>query len=603
MSKKLKVLALVLTTLLALGIFAGCKPQESTGNSSVSTQSEIVGGNQNDGGDENVSNVASDEGKDTSDINSATESAGKTNDTKKLVVSKTGWPITNKKVTFEIMGRTSANAADPAKMDMFTYMEKNTNVAIKYIPINENNIRERKTLALQSGDIPAAFTFAHNTFSDFELDKYSREGAFVDLSKYIKDYAPTIYKDIQDHPVQKALNYMSDGKLYTLPSKTNRADYTNYDHFLVINKAWLDTLGLDVPKTMTEFLEVMREFRDGDPNGNNQKDEIPFGQWNWGAGMILQSWGCHVGAGNLGIDNSYKVYFPLTTPNAKAACQFWYDFLNEGGLMDGSITGKNASGSWTEWQSHIKTGNVGCFQWSYLSPDRFPIDLLEDFVAMPVPTANFKNSSLNLPKAVNPYNSIPTRGKIIFTKACSSVPALLRYFDYLYTDDGIMVGNYGDPSNGLYTKLKNGNYKLTEKGEVAFSGLKHAPGWTMGLPEATAMINIKIEDSVKADTKRHTDWVNKTKAMYKKANQDTPALRMPSLMLTSDEIVKLRKFSDDFPSSGTAGLMSFYVQSKKNDLENWVTNVNGLEAKGLSGYVALYQKVVDRNKAYIKAWA
>ncbi len=603
MSKTLKVLAFALVTLLALGIFAGCKPQESTGNSSVSTQSEITDSNKNDGGDENVSEIAGGENDGTGDTSSQTSGSGDKVNNKKLVVNKTGWPITNKKVTFEIMGRASANAVDPGKMDMFTYMEKNTNVAIKYIPINENNIRERKTLALQSGDIPAAFTFAHNTFTDFELDKYSREGAFVDLSKYIKDYAPTIYADMEKNPVQKALNYMSDGKLYTLPSKTNRSDYTNYDHFLVINKSWLGALGLDIPKTMTEFLDTMREFRDGDPNGNNEKDEIPFGQWNWGANMILQSWGCHIGAGNLGIDNNYKVYFPLTSANAKAACQFWYDFVQEDGLMDTSVTGMNASGSWTEWQTHIRTGNVGCFQWSYLSPDRFPIDLLEDFVAMPVPTANFSNSSLKLPKAVNPYNSIPTRGKIIFTKACSSVPALLRYFDYLYTDDGIMVGNYGDPSNGLYTKLKNGNYKLSAKGEESFAGLKHAPGWLMGLPEATAMIDIKIEDSVKAETKRHTDWVNKTKAMYKKANQDNPALRMPSLMLTSEEIVKLRKFSDDFPSSDTAGLMSFYVDSKKNDLENWVSNVNALEAKGLSGYVALYQNVVNRNKEHIKPWA
>jgi ABC-type glycerol-3-phosphate transport system substrate-binding protein len=68
---------------------------------------------------------------------------------------------------------TQINAADPKKMSMFSYMEKNTNVAIKYIPVNENDIRERKTLALQSGDIPAAFAFTYNTFSDFELDKYS----------------------------------------------------------------------------------------------------------------------------------------------------------------------------------------------------------------------------------------------------------------------------------------------------------------------------------------------------------------------------------------------------------------------------------------------
>lgn len=595
MSKKFRILALVLALLLSLSIFAGCDKKPVNDGSSVMTQSEV-------GGTEDKNNAGENQGGDETDgTNSETTSKteSKVSNNKKVTVNKTGWPITDKKVTFEIMGRTSANAADPKKMSMFSYMEKNTNVAIKYIPINENDIRERKTLALQSGDIPAAFAFTYNTFSDFELDKYSREGAFVDVSKYLKDYAPTINSELEKYPVQKALNVAADGKIYTLPSKTPRSDYTNYDHYLNINKTWLDNLGLEVPKTADEFLAVMKAFRDDDPNGNNQKDEIPFGLWNWGAGWILSFWGSHVGAGNLAVDLNHKVYFPLTTSNAKAACQWWYDFLNEPGLMDGGIVGQNKSGSWTEFRTHIAKGNVGCFQWSYLGADNFPAELLKDFVAIPYPTANFKNSSLKLSASCQPYNSVPQRGKIIITKACTSVPALLRYFDYLFTDDGIMVGNYGDPAKGLYKKLSNGNYKLTEKGMVANAGLKEAPGWTMALPESTAMINIKIEDVTTAESKVYSDYSKAAKATYKKANQENPQIRLSGLMLTSDEIMKLRKFDSEFASSGTAGKMSYYVQSKNNALSNWVTDVQKFEAVGLNNYVKLYQSIVNRNKKFL----
>jgi len=593
MSKKFRIIALVLASILALSIFAGCDKKPVNDNSSVMTQSEVAGGD----------NSPVDKDEDTgSDVDTNSETTSK-NPSKvpgsKIDVNKTGWPITSKKVTFEVMGRTSANAADPKKMSMFSYMEKNTNVAIKYIPVNENDIRERKTLALQSGDIPAAFAFTYNTFSDFELDKYSREGAFVDVSKYLKDYAPTIYSELEKYPVQKALNQTADGKIYTLPSKTTRSDYTNYDHYLNINKVWLENLGLEIPKTADEFLNVMRAFRDDDPNGNNQSDEIPYAQWNWGAGWILSFWGCHVGAGNLGVDLNHKVYFPLTTSNAKAACQWWYDFVNEEGLMNREIVGENKSGSWTEFTSHISKGNVGAFQWSYLQADRFPSELLKDFVAIPYPTANFKNSNLKLSPSCQPYNSLPQRGKIILTKACSNVPALLRYFDYLFTDDGIMVGNYGDPAKGLYKKLSNGNYKLTDKGMVANAGLKEAPGWTMALPETTAMIKIKVEDTSTPETKVYKEYADAAKKTYKKANQENPQIRLSGLMLTSDEIMKLRKYSEDFPSSGTAGLMSYYVDSKNNALGNWVTDVQKLEAKGLSGYIKLYQAVVDRNKKFL----
>lgn len=521
---------------------------------------------------------------------SQTSASSKAND-----VNETGWPITNNKITFEIMGRTSANSADPSQMDMFTYLEKMTNVNIKYIGIEENYIRERKTLALQSGDLPDAFAFAHNTFSDFEIDKYSREGAFVELSQYLEKYAPAIYSELESNPIQKALNMTGDGKIYTLPQKAIRADAVSYDHWLNINKTWLDNLGLSIPQTTQEFMNVMRAFRDMDPNGNNQADEIPFALWNWGANSILRSWGVHVGAGNLGIDNNYNVYYPMTTANARAACQYWHDFLNEAGLMDGSIVGKNSSGSWAEFTSHISKGNVGCFEWSYLTADRFPSELLRDFVAIPIPTANFPNYSLNLPGAVNPYNSPIKRGSIIITKACRNVPALLRYLDYFYTDEGIMVGNYGDPSNGLYEKLSDGRYKLTQAGQAAYVGLKHAPGWTMALPETSALSQ-ELEQSESAQNSAYNNYAKAARNTYRKANIDNPSFQMSGFMLTSDEIMKLRKFSEDFASSGAAGRMSYYVQSKNNALNNWVTDVQSLEAKGLSSYIEIYQGVIDRNR-------
>ena len=43
-----------------------------------------------------------------------------------------------------------------------------------------------------------------------------------------------------------------------------------------INKAWLEKLGLQAPRTVDEFYDVLVAFRDQDPNGNGLKDEIPL---------------------------------------------------------------------------------------------------------------------------------------------------------------------------------------------------------------------------------------------------------------------------------------------------------------------------------------
>lgn len=46
---------------------------------------------------------------------------------------------------------------------------------------------------------------------------------------------------------------------------------------MVIRKDWLDRLGLEVPKTTEEYLNVMRAFTFNDPDGNGKNDTYGFG--------------------------------------------------------------------------------------------------------------------------------------------------------------------------------------------------------------------------------------------------------------------------------------------------------------------------------------
>ena len=48
--------------------------------------------------------------------------------------------------------------------------------------------------------------------------------------------------------------------------------------FLWIRKDWLDKLGLDVPKTLDDVVEVARAFKNDDPDGNGVDD-------TWGLGV------------------------------------------------------------------------------------------------------------------------------------------------------------------------------------------------------------------------------------------------------------------------------------------------------------------------------
>ena len=70
----------------------------------------------------------------------------------------------------------------------------------------------------------------------------------------------------------KSYDPTGEGRIYMTP---NMIDYTR--HGAMIRQDWLDKLGLKMPVTQEEFVDVLRAFKTQDPNGNGQADEIPTG--------------------------------------------------------------------------------------------------------------------------------------------------------------------------------------------------------------------------------------------------------------------------------------------------------------------------------------
>ena len=607
MSKKLRVLSLVMATLMILSVFAGCKKKEVVeGSSGVIAESEVITEVESGAGDEDeevASKVTSK--KETDNTKSQTTStksqaAGTTN-TNKIKVEKTGFPIIKgQTLKMQIMGVSKPGYADPKDMSFFKYYNKLTGIEMEYVGIADNTVTERTTLALQSGDVPAAFKFYHNTFSDFQISKYADEGMFIDLKKDIKTYAPNIQKLVTKKGVELALNQSSDGKIYTLPGKlATTVDYSS--HYLNINKKWLDNLGLDVPKTTAEFLEVLRAFRDDDPNENGQNDEIPFALWNWSAKFIYSFFGIHMeDKTGIGLDQTGKAYFAHTLPgNARSALEYWNLIYTEskdqpqgkgGRLMDTTIVGAS-DGFYSAFRKQVNEGKVGCFWWSYFNSTYIDKDLVDDYIPIPYPTSGLTNAQYKLPGAAQPYNSVPTKGSFIVTKKCPSVPAILRYMDYLYTDEGIMLSNYGPESEGLYKKNTDGSYTLTEKGTDE-NAKKVAPISLLGPSTITMekkLIVPTTEDAV------YNNYVAKANEVYEKAHKENKVVYFTDFQKTADEIISLRKFEYFWDKGGYA---SRYVNGadKLTDYTSWVNDMN---QKGLPQYIKIYQAVVDRNKQYI----
>lgn len=102
-----------------------------------------------------------------------------------------------------------------------------------------------------------------------EYNKWRDKGVFLDLAPYVGDY-PNLKAAFSEES-WTVLN--PEGKIFGIPtgSKLNKPLGT-----MIIRKDWLDTLGLEVPETLDELLEVSKAFAADDPDGNGSNDTMGF---------------------------------------------------------------------------------------------------------------------------------------------------------------------------------------------------------------------------------------------------------------------------------------------------------------------------------------
>ena len=129
---------------------------------------------------------------------------------------------------------------------------------------------------------------------------YGKEGYFADLKPYYDDKegaSKTFWtrmdeclSDYQQNYVVRNMTDPDTGGIYGVPViETSLVD--GLDFMLWINTEWLDKLGLSRPTNTQELYDVLVAFRDKDPNGNGQKDEIPlFGSMKTTAPAQAVNW-------------------------------------------------------------------------------------------------------------------------------------------------------------------------------------------------------------------------------------------------------------------------------------------------------------------------
>lgn len=165
------------------------------------------------------------------------------------------------------------------------WLEQQTGYDIVFTYITPGCEKEylHEMLLTEVGRVDAVFLPEREIITPDELSTYVKAGFIEDLStfaneksslqRYLKEYGESSLK----------LSGFDDG-LYFLPRVDESRKKQNFQ-ILWININWLKKLNLKVPETIGELHDVLCAFRDGDPNGNGIKDELPL-IYNTGADCL-----------------------------------------------------------------------------------------------------------------------------------------------------------------------------------------------------------------------------------------------------------------------------------------------------------------------------
>lgn len=237
----------------------------------------------------------------------------------------------------------SAGSDSPVLQALEEYVGSKLNIS--WIP--STGYDEKVTAAMGSGEYPQVMLITSRSSS---VIQNSRAGTFWEITDKLTD-AEKFPNLAQTNPDVNH-NISIDGKVYGLyrARTLGRAGVS-------IRKDWLDNVGLDIPTTIDEFYNVLKAFKEQDPDQNGQDDTYGMIVTNYIDGPLnnIAIW---LGAPNQwGVDEETGELIPMQmTDEFVDALNFMKQCYEEGLINQDMAT--YDSNNWNEQFLQSKAGVI-----------------------------------------------------------------------------------------------------------------------------------------------------------------------------------------------------------------------------------------------------
>lgn len=499
-----------------------------------------------------------------------------------VAVNKEGFPIVDQQITLDILapGVGQAEWEDMPVMQNYTEL---TNIAFNYTTPPQSDFATRLNLAFASGELPdIIYAGGPNSLNAAAEVDYGSQGLLIPLEDMLEEYAPNFYQLLEENPTIRQSITTTDGHIYALPNVVQSDTASWIMGPVWYNGEWLDNLDVEaIPETVDEFYELMIRFRDEDPNGNGQQDEIPISDvsMNGIRGWFMPAFGIK----GWGIEeHDGQARYTFATDNFRAYLEYM-NKLYEEGLLDR----ETFSQSGEQKQAKGQNNQIGVFQdwFSYFTTGQSEEEALNNPMFGPL-TSEWQQ------EPVMPMDPGIKRGSFAITKENPYPEASLRWVDYFYSPEGYEYISYG-PEGYLWEWDEGGeeagnkvyNEEVDEENREQYRGTL-TPAYGITIPALTVEL-----DPIGGSRSEFTDFIKEE--TDEKIVQHGEHI-FPLVYLTAQEQEEVNTIKVDLETYIVESEAAFITGNREINDETWAEYIETLEKIGVRRIEEIHQAAYDR---------
>ncbi|MFH5182150.1 ABC transporter substrate-binding protein [Paenibacillus sp. TAB 01] len=500
------------------------------------------------------------------------------------------FPIVNDKITLKVLVKGNSLIENFDTNGYTKWLEDKTNIHVDWKVLDEKNFQEQLNLVLASGDLPDVIM--NLDVSPEQQMIYGDQGVFVSFTDLIDKYGDNTKKIFQDMPEAKSAVTAPGNKIYSLPY-INDCYHCSLDYKMYVYKPWLDKLGLKEPTNLDEFEQMLKAFKEKDPNGNGKADEIPLvGSTNQKSQLdvfLMNSFIYDDGNKRMLVQNG-KVDVVYNKPEWKEGLTYMNKLFKQGLIAAQSFTQDKDSLKKIAENPDIAVGGA------------IPAHSPSDITIVEGPSGRWLEyqpiAPLKGPKGYQKatwlaYDKIRL-GQFIMTNANKYPEATMRWADTMYEFEAQLHSNFGNEGSS-WEKAKPGDvgrdgdpakYRLL----IPFGRVQNESWAQFGLNYRTDKDYYAGQAVLKQPDKEKM-YYDITKKNYEPYKPDIGEVLPPLYFPPTDaqQLADLDKTINDYVKTMTAR----FVIGDADINKEWDTYVQTLEKMNLKAYVGIYQKAID----------